>query len=55
MGAGGIKSISPIFMAISKILYPLDLTGENSTNRIDGERHVIGISKYRAIALNYGP
>lgn len=41
-------------MTLKKILYPLDLTGENSTNAISGELHTIGTDRYRCFAVNYG-
>lgn len=42
-------------MAIRKILYPLDLTGSATTNRIENEYVTIGTDKYRAFTLNYAP
>lgn len=42
-------------MAINKIVYPIDLTGNAQSNRIQSEPHVIGQDRYRAFALNYGP
>lgn len=42
-------------MAIRKILYPLDLTGSVTTNRIENEYVTIGTDKYRAFTLNYAP
>lgn len=41
-------------MALSKLVYPLDLTGERTSNRVT-ENHVIGTLKYRAFALKNGP
>lgn len=41
-------------MTLKKILYPLDLSGTNSTNRINGELHTIGTDRYRCFAVNYG-
>lgn len=42
-------------MSVQKIIYPLDLTGLANSNRISGELKTIGVSQYRAFALNYGP
>lgn len=42
-------------MAIRKILYPMDLTGNAITNRIENEYITIGTDKYRAFTLNYAP
>lgn len=42
-------------MALNKIIYPLDLTGELASNLISSEQHTIGVDRQRAFALNYGP
>lgn len=41
-------------MAISKFLYPIDITGQRQSNRIE-EQHSIGSDGYRAFALYHGP
>lgn len=41
-------------MAINQFIYPLDLTGERTSNRIE-EKHVIGTDRYRAFSLKGGP
>ena len=42
-------------MSIRKILYPVDLTGSSTANRIENEYITIGTDKYRAFTLGYAP
>lgn len=41
-------------MTLKKFVYPLDLTGERASNRIE-ENHTLGANQYRAFALKNGP
>lgn len=42
-------------MSIRKILYPVDLTGTSTANRIENEYITVGTDKYRAFTLSYAP
>jgi len=41
-------------MAINKFIYPLDLSGVTTANRVE-EYHTLGVNEYRAFALKNGP
>lgn len=41
-------------MALKKFVYPLDLTGTRTSNRVE-ENHTLGTQEYRAFALKNGP